>query len=93
VEAVEYFLLPFSAPYKVSLFRVCFRFQLLSSKCFRFHKKLTASTASVSLFMFYEKTLPLPAPQKVTLPASFFKVLPLPKKFNRFHISGCGNVV
>jgi len=36
VEAVEYFLLPFPARYKVSRFRVCFYFQLLSSKCFRF---------------------------------------------------------
>jgi len=43
VEAVEYFLLPLPAPYKVSRFRICFRFQLLSSKCFRFRKNLTAS--------------------------------------------------
>jgi len=41
VETVEYFLLP--ASYKVSRFRVCDRFQLLSSKCFPFHKNLTAS--------------------------------------------------
>jgi len=50
VEAVEYFLLP----YKVSRFRICFHLQFLSSKCFRFHKNLTAS-ASTSLPMFYEK--------------------------------------
>jgi len=36
VEAVEYYFLPFSDPYKVIPFRVCFCFQLLSSKCFRF---------------------------------------------------------
>jgi len=46
VEAVEYFLLPLPASYKISRFRVCFRFQLLFSKCFRFHKNLTASTSS-----------------------------------------------
>jgi len=46
VEAVEYFLLPLTAPYKVNRFRVCFSFQLLSSNCFRFHKNLTTSTAS-----------------------------------------------
>jgi len=45
------FLLPLPAPYKVSRFRVCFRFQLLSSKCFRFHKNLTAFTASASSFL------------------------------------------
>jgi len=39
------FLLPLPALYKVSRFRVCFRFQLLSSKCLRFHKNLTASTS------------------------------------------------
>jgi len=39
VKAVEYFLLPLPAPYKISRFRICFRFQLLSLKCFRFHKK------------------------------------------------------
>jgi len=43
VEAVEYFLFPLPAPYKLSRFRVCFRFQLLSSKCFRFYKNLNAS--------------------------------------------------
>jgi len=32
VEAVEYFLLPFPAPFKVSRFRVCFRFQRLLKK-------------------------------------------------------------
>jgi len=44
VEAVEYFLLLLPGPYKVSPFRICFRFQLLSSKCFRFHKNLTVSS-------------------------------------------------
>jgi len=44
VEAVEYFLLPLPAPSKVSHFRVCFRFQLLSSNCIRFHKNLIASS-------------------------------------------------
>jgi len=53
VEAVEYFLLPIPAPYKVSRFQVCFHFQFLSAKCFRFHKKLTA-LPHLSL-MFYEK--------------------------------------
>jgi len=40
VEAVEYFLLPLPAPYKVY-----FRFELLSSKCFHFQKNLTAFTS------------------------------------------------
>ena len=41
-------LLPLPAPFQHFRFRVRFRFQSLSSKCFRFHKKLTASTASFS---------------------------------------------
>ena len=41
-------LLPLPAPFQHFRFRVRFRFQPLSSKCFRFHKKLTASTASAS---------------------------------------------
>ena len=51
-------LLPLPAPFQRFRFRVHFRFQPLSSKCFRFHKKLTAS-ASTSLvtidkfFTFY----------------------------------------
>jgi len=45
VKAVEFFLLPLPAPHKVSRFWVCFCFQFLSSKCFRFHKNLTASTS------------------------------------------------
>jgi len=45
VDAVEYFLLPLPGAYKVSRFQVCLRFQFLSSKCFRFHKNLTASTS------------------------------------------------
>ena len=39
------FLFPLPAPDKISRFRVRFRFQSLLSKCFRFHKNLTASTA------------------------------------------------
>jgi len=56
-------LLP--AAYKVSRFRVCFLFKPLFSKCFRFHKNLTASTASASLPHVLWKTLPLPSPQKI----------------------------
>ena len=43
------FLLPLPAPHRICRFRVRFRFQPVSSKCFHFHKKLTAS-ASASLF-------------------------------------------
>ena len=43
------FLLPLPAPFQNFCFRVRFRFQPVSSKYFRFHKKLTAS-ASTSLF-------------------------------------------
>jgi len=53
VEAVKYFLLPIPAPCKVRRFRVCFRFQLLSSKCFRFHKNLTASASRISSLNFF----------------------------------------
>ena len=47
-------LLPLPAPFQPFCFRVCFRFQPLPSKCFhfRFHKKLTASTASASTSLF-----------------------------------------
>ena len=38
------FLLPLPAPDKINRFRVRFRFQSLLSKCFRFHKNLTASS-------------------------------------------------
>jgi len=59
VEAVEYFLLPLPTPYKVRCFRVCLRFQLISSKCFRLHKNLTFSASSFCFYilcpMFYEK--------------------------------------
>jgi len=48
VEEVEYFLLPHPTLYKACHFRVCFRFQLLSSKCFHFHKNLTASTSLIA---------------------------------------------
>ena len=41
-------LLSLPAPFQHFRFRVCFSFQPLSSKCFRFHKKLTSS-ASTSL--------------------------------------------
>jgi len=48
VEAVEYFLLPLLAPYKVSRFRICFRLHpcpMFYEKCFRFRllKKSNAS--------------------------------------------------
>ena len=43
-------MLPLPAPFQDFRFRVRFRFQPLSSKCFRFHKKFTASTASASAF-------------------------------------------
>jgi len=115
VEAIEKFLLPFPASYKVSRFRVSFRFQPLSSKCFRFHKNLTASTVSASSFGFHiaatsfvknaspsgsSKSQMLPS--LLPLPSSFFKVLPLPQKFNastastssvcfRFHIPSYKN--
>jgi len=90
VEAVEYFFASASSSYKVSRFRVCFRFQLLSSKCFRFHKKLTASS-----FRFH---IPAPCfmksasassssksqmlPSSLSLPGCFFKVIRLPIQFN-----------
>jgi len=45
-------MLPLPAPQKVKSFRVRFRFQLLSSKRFRFHKNLTAFTASASTSLF-----------------------------------------
>ena len=37
-------LLPLPAPFQHFRFQVCFRFQPLSSKCFRFPKKVTASS-------------------------------------------------
>ena len=39
-------LLPLPAPFQHFRFGVCFCFQRLSSKCFHFHKKLTASASS-----------------------------------------------
>ena len=47
------FLLPLPAPNRISCFRVRFRFLSLLSKCFRFHKNLTASPASASSFRFH----------------------------------------
>jgi len=87
VEAVEYFFLLLPAPYKVSHFWVCFRFQLLSSKCFR--KNLTTST-STSLLHVLWKMLPLLKKLNASEFASFIKMLLLPQKFNhfRFHIPG-----
>jgi len=41
-------MLPLLTPQKVKCFRVRFRFQLLSSTCFRFHKNLTVFTTSAS---------------------------------------------
>ena len=43
------FLLPLSAPAKIIRFRIRFHFQSFSSKCFRFHKNLTASTSLLSM--------------------------------------------
>ena len=37
VEAVKFLMLPLPAPLEVLCFRLRFRFQSLSSKCFRFH--------------------------------------------------------
>ena len=51
------FLLPLPAPDKSSRFRVRFCFQSFSSKCFRFHKNLTASTASASTSLLSLKQL------------------------------------
>jgi len=50
-------MLPLPAPQKVKCFRVRFRFQLLSSKCFRFHKNLTVSTASASTLLLGKYTM------------------------------------
>ena len=47
------FLLPLQAPFQHFRFGVRFRFQPLSSKCFRFDKKLTAFIASASSFRFH----------------------------------------
>ena len=46
-------LLPLPAPFQHFRCRVRFRFQPFSSECFRFHKNLTASTASASSFRFH----------------------------------------
>ena len=43
------FLLSLPAPDRISHFWVRFRFQSLSSKCFRFHKNLIASTSLLSM--------------------------------------------
>ena len=51
------FLLPLSAPDRISRFRVRFHFQSLSSICFRFNKNLTASTASASTSLLSMKQL------------------------------------
>ena len=45
------FLFPLPAPGRASRFRVRFRFQSFLSKCFRFHKNLTASTSTSLLSM------------------------------------------
>ena len=49
VEAVKFLKLPLPAPLEVLCFRVRFRFQSLSSKCFCFHKNLTAFTSLLSM--------------------------------------------
>jgi len=63
VEAIEYFLLPLPAPYKVSRLRVCFRIPAPY-----FIKNASASGSSKNQML----------PSSLPLPASFFKVLPLP---------------
>ena len=45
------YLLPLPAPDRISRFRVRFFFQSFSSKCFRFHKNLTASASTSLLSM------------------------------------------
>jgi len=80
MKAVEYILLP--APYKVSRFWVCFRFQLFFKvlpqkfNCFHIPAPCFMKIASGSSGSQMIPSLPLLA--------SFFKVLPLPQKFNRF---------
>jgi len=78
------YLLSLPSPYKVSRSQV--RFQL-SSKCFRFHKPASASTSPAPCFMKNAfASGPLVCLQSLLpLPASFFKVLLLPQKFNHFH--------
>jgi len=86
------FLLPFPALYKVSRFRVCFRFQLFSSKCFRFQLPQKFNRFHIRAPCFMKNTSISGSsksqmlPSSLPLPASFFKVLllPLPQKFNRF---------
>jgi len=73
VEAIEFFLLPLPAPYQVGRFWVCFRFQLLQNA--------SASTSLPHVFSSKSQMLPSLLP----LPASFFKMLLLPRKLNRFH--------
>ena len=51
-EAVKFLMLPVPASLEVLCFRVRFRFQSLSLKCFRFHKNLIASTASAFTSLF-----------------------------------------
>ena len=48
-------LLPLPAPFQHFRFRVRFCFQPLLSKCFRFHKKLTASTSLLQGVNNYKK--------------------------------------
>ena len=59
MEAVKFLMLPLPAPLEVLRFRVRFRFQSLLSKCFRFrfHKNLTASTASAFTSLLIMKQL------------------------------------
>ena len=57
VEEVKFLMLPLPAPFEVLCFRVRFRFQPLSSKCFHFHENLTASTASASTSLLNMKQL------------------------------------
>jgi len=81
------FLLLLPTPYKVSYFRVCFCFQLLFSKCFCFHKNLTTSSSRFYIpapcFMKNDSTSGSSKsqmfPSLLPIPASFFKVFPLPQ--------------
>ena len=72
-------LLPLPAPFQHLRFQVRFRFQSLSSKCFRFHKKSTAFTTSS--FRFH---IPDQDARNLLLTIPIRNILPLPKysKFN-----------
>jgi len=82
VEAVEYFLLPLPSLLPLPASSKCFRFHKnLTAFCFHIHAPCFITNASVSSPSKSQMFLSL-----LPLLASFFKVLPLPQKFNRFHI-------